>query len=104
MYRKISPANDWIAFKYIRSIVKTYKPDIVHTHAAKAGVLGRLAAYYNPNRPKVILHTYHGNVFDGYFSPLKTKIFLTIERYLCGLSTAIVAISDQQKSDLVNKY
>jgi glycosyltransferase involved in cell wall biosynthesis len=104
MYRNISLSKDFRAYRFIRRFVKKYRPDIVHTHAAKAGVLGRLAAYYNPRRPKVIIHTYHGNVFDGYFSPLKTKIFLAIERYLCGLSTAIVAISEAQKNDLVNKY
>jgi len=104
MYRSISPFKDYRAYRFIKKFVKNYKPAIVHTHAAKAGVLGRLAAYHNPNRPKAIIHTYHGNVFDGYFSPLKTKVFLAIERYLCGLSTAIVAISEAQKNDLVNKY
>jgi glycosyltransferase involved in cell wall biosynthesis len=104
MYRSISLAKDYKAFKFIRKTITDYGPDIVHTHAAKAGVLGRLAAYHNSRRPKVILHTYHGNVFDGYFSPLKTKVFLAIERYLAKKSTAIIAISDRQKNDLVNKY
>jgi glycosyltransferase involved in cell wall biosynthesis len=104
MFRSISPVKDLKALRFIQKEIKNYKPDIVHTHAAKAGVLGRLAAYHNPNRPKAILHTYHGNVFDGYFSPIKTKIFLSIERYLASISTAIIAISEQQKDDLVNKY
>jgi len=104
MYRSISPLKDYRAYRFIRKYVKKDRPDIVHTHAAKAGVLGRLAAYHNPNRPRAIVHTYHGNVFDGYFSPFKTKLFLAIERYLCGLSTAVVAISEAQKNDLVNKY
>lgn len=104
MYRSISLKKDYNAFKYIKNAIKRFKPDIVHTHAAKAGVLGRFAAYYNPYRPKVIVHTYHGNVFDGYFSPLKTKVFLAIERHLASLSNAIVAISEQQKNDLVYKY
>ncbi|MDB5112518.1 MAG: glycosyltransferase family 4 protein [Mucilaginibacter sp.] len=104
MYRSINPSKDFRAFKYIQNTIKNYKPDIVHTHAAKAGVLGRLAAYHNPNRPKAILHTYHGNIFDGYFSPIKTKVFLAIERYLASISNAIIAISETQKYDLVNKY
>lgn len=104
MFRSISPAKDLKALKYIQKRIKEYSPDIVHTHAAKAGVLGRLAAHHSANRPKAILHTYHGNVFDGYFSPVKTKIFLAIERYLANISNAIIAISDQQKYDLVNKY
>jgi glycosyltransferase involved in cell wall biosynthesis len=104
MYRSIDFKKDYTAFKFIQKSVREYKPDIVHTHAAKAGVLGRLAAYHNKNRPKAIIHTYHGNVFDGYFSPIKTKIFLGIERYLASISNAIIAISEQQKNDLVNKY
>jgi glycosyltransferase involved in cell wall biosynthesis len=104
MYRSIYISNDYRAYLYIKSQIETYKPDIVHTHAAKAGILGRLAAYYSKNRPRAIVHTYHGNVFDGYFSPLKTKLIIAIERYLCKLSDAIIAISEQQKNDLVNKY
>lgn len=104
MYRSINLVKDFHAFKYIQAAIKNYQPDIVHTHAAKAGVLGRLAAYHNSKRPKVILHTYHGNVFDGYFSPVKTKVFLGIERYLASISNAIIAISDEQKNDLVHKY
>src|SRR5471030_654795 len=104
MFRSIQPARDFLALREIRATIKNYKPDIVHTHAAKAGLLGRSAAYYNTNRPKAIVHTYHGNVFDGYFSPLKTRIILAAERHLSTLSNAIVAISPQQKNDLVNKY
>jgi glycosyltransferase involved in cell wall biosynthesis len=104
MHRSINLVKDYRAFKYIQSAIKNYQPDIVHTHAAKAGVLGRLAAYHNSKRPKAILHTYHGNIFDGYFSPVKTKIFLGIERYLASISDAIIAISNEQKNDLVNKY
>jgi len=104
MFRNINMVKDVRALRYIQAAVKNYRPDIVHTHAAKAGVLGRLAAHHNTNRPGAILHTYHGNVFDGYFSPLKTKVFLAIERYLANISDAIVAISEQQKYDLVNKY
>jgi len=104
MFRSIHPKKDFKAFRHIQQTVKTYQPDIVHTHAAKAGVLGRLAAYHSAQRPKAIIHTYHGNVFDGYFSPAKTKVFLAIERYLARISTAIVSISEQQKDDLVHKY
>lgn len=103
MYRSINPAKDARAFKFIRQAVKSYQPDIVHTHAAKAGLLGRLAGRYSAARPKIV-HTYHGNVFDGYFSPLKTKVILGIERYLCSISDAVIAISEQQKHDLVHKY
>lgn len=104
MGRSIDPVKDIKAYRYIYKSIKDNRPDIVHTHAAKAGVLGRLAAHRSVSKPKAIVHTYHGNVFDGYFSPLKTKVFLNIERYLCSISNAIVAISEHQKDDLVNKY
>jgi len=104
MNRSINFRKDMRAYRYIYNMIRTEKPDIVHTHAAKAGVLGRLAAYRSSGRPRAIVHTYHGNVFDGYFSPIKTKIFLSVERYLCSVSSAIVAISEKQKDDLVNKY
>jgi glycosyltransferase involved in cell wall biosynthesis len=103
MHRSLNMKNDWRAYQFIKNEIERYRPDIVHTHAAKAGALGRLAAANAKKRPK-ILHTYHGNVFDGYFSPLKSKIFLSIEQYLCRKSDAIIAISETQKKDLVEKY
>jgi glycosyltransferase involved in cell wall biosynthesis len=103
MYRSISIAKDVKAFNYIKAVVNDFKPDIVHTHAAKAGLLGRLAGYYSKAHPKIV-HTYHGNVFDGYFSPLKTRLILNVERRLCRMSDAVIAISEQQKADLVEKY
>jgi glycosyltransferase involved in cell wall biosynthesis len=104
MVRRISPRQDAEAYRYIAQAIRTFKPDIVHTHAAKAGALGRLAAHFSAYRPKAIVHTYHGNVFDGYFSPIKTKVFLGIERYLCSVSDAIVAISEKQRTDLAEQY
>lgn len=102
MRREINFKDDRAAYKQIDKIIKEFKPDIVQTHAAKAGTLGRLAAINN-NVP-VILHTFHGHVFEGYFSPLKTKIFLEIERYLAKRSSGIIAISNEQKKDLSAKY
>jgi glycosyltransferase involved in cell wall biosynthesis len=98
MYREINVLKDRRAYKKIKQIIKDYKPDIVHTHAAKAGTLGRLAAA-ECNVP-VILHTFHGHVFHSYFSPLKTRLFLEIERYLARRSTRIIAISERQKKEL----
>jgi glycosyltransferase involved in cell wall biosynthesis len=104
MHRAISPAKDYKAYQFILNEMNRLKPDILHTHAAKAGALGRFAAINAKQKPKAILHTYHGNVFDGYFSPMKTKIILGIERYLATRSDAIVSISETQKKDLVEKY
>ncbi len=104
MFRSINFSKDKEAYRFIKKAITQYKPDIVHTHAAKAGALGRFAAYYSKEKPKAIVHTYHGNVFDGYFSPIKTKVILSIERFLAKRSDAIIAISDQQKDDLVNRF
>jgi glycosyltransferase involved in cell wall biosynthesis len=104
MNRSLHPIRDLKALLYIIKAINEFQPDIVHTHAAKAGALGRFACLFTKKKPAVILHTYHGNVFDGYFSPLKTKIFLFIERSLAKISTGIVSISNLQKQELVHKY
>ncbi|MBL7898233.1 MAG: glycosyltransferase, partial [Crocinitomicaceae bacterium] len=80
MQRSINPFNDRKALKEIRKIIQEYKPDIVHTHASKAGVLGRTAAY-RENVP-VIVHTFHGHVFHSYFGKIKTWIYKSIEMRL----------------------
>ena len=102
MRRSIHPVNDWRAFLKLRKIIKEYRPDIVHTHASKAGTLGRLAALFGG--VKIIVHTYHGHVFHSYFSPLKTFIFKTIERFLAKRSSAIIVISELQKLELCRQF
>jgi glycosyltransferase involved in cell wall biosynthesis len=98
MKREINLKNDRIAYQKIKEIIADFKPDIVHTHASKAGALGRLAAY-NMKVP-VILHTFHGHVFHSYFGKIKTTIYKTIERNLARKSTKIIAISAIQKKEL----
>jgi glycosyltransferase involved in cell wall biosynthesis len=102
MRRSIHPLNDWRAFLRLRKIIREYKPDIVHTHASKAGTLGRLAALLSG--VPVIVHTYHGHVFHSYFSPLKTFVFKTIERILARKSDAIIVISNLQKQELCRQF
>lgn len=96
--RSINPLNDYFAYKKIKKIIREFKPDIVHTHASKAGAIGRLAAIHC--RVPVIVHTFHGHVFHGYFGAFITGVFKFIERYLAKKSTAIVAISEIQKKEL----
>jgi glycosyltransferase involved in cell wall biosynthesis len=98
MRRSINPFQDFLAYRKIKQIIKEYKPDIVHTHAAKAGTLGRWAAI-SCGVP-VIVHTFHGHVFHSYFGKAKTTIFKTIESFLAKRSTAIIAISKKQKEEL----
>jgi len=102
MHRSINFCDDRKAYKKIKQIITDFKPDIVHTHAAKAGALGRFAAY-NLKVP-VIIHTFHGHVFDAYFNGAKSKVYQTIEKYLAYKSTKIIAISENQKEDLAYKY
>ncbi|HEY6970723.1 MAG TPA: glycosyltransferase [Candidatus Angelobacter sp.] len=102
MSRKISPWADAFAFWKLLKFLARVKPDIVHTHTAKAGALGRLAAWLVG--VPVIVHTYHGNVFHGYFGPLKTRFYLGIERLLAHFSTQIITVSGSQRQDLCVKY
>lgn len=102
MKREISWQDDRVAYKKIKEIINDYKPDIVHTHAAKSGAIGRLAAH--SCKVPVIAHTFHGHVFHSYFSPLKTRFFIEVERYLAKKSSAIVAISQKQKEELTTTF
>jgi len=102
MYRSINPFKDSEAYSQIKKIIKEFKPDIVHTHAAKAGALGRMAAA--DSNVKAVVHTFHGHVFHSYFNPVKTKLFLQIERYLASKSHKIIAISEKQKEELGETY
>ncbi len=94
--------EDIKAYRALRKLIREHKPDIVHTHAAKAGALGRLAAIHE--KVPVIVHTFHGHVFNNYFSSGVTKIFIQIERWLAKRSTKIIAISEEQKKDLSEVY
>ena len=98
MKREINLKNDRIAYQKIKEIIADFKPDIVHTHASKAGAIGRLAAY--KMKVPVILHTFHGHVFHSYFGKVKTTIYKAIERNLARKSTKIIAISSIQKKEL----
>ena len=98
MKRSINPFNDFEAYRQLRKLIKDFKPDIVHTHAAKAGTLGRLAAF-SCNVP-VVVHTFHGHVFHSYFGAFKTSAFKVIERQLAKRTSAIIAISEKQKDEL----
>lgn len=98
MRRDIDLKNDYEAYRKIVSLIKDFKPDIVHTHASKAGTIGRLAA--SNLKVPVILHTFHGHVFHSYFGKVKTIMYKNIERNLARKSSAIIAISEKQKTEL----
>ncbi len=100
--REIQLKRDFQAFRKLVAIIREEKPDIVHTHASKAGILGRAAAIYC--RVPHIYHTFHGHVFHSYFGKAKTQLFICIERFLAKKSTAIIAISEKQKHELGDIY
>lgn len=95
-------SSDRKAYKKLKQIIREFQPDIVHTHAAKAGALGRRAAI--KCGVPIILHTFHGHVFHSYFGRLKTEVFKQIEKRLAKKSTGIIAISEQQKKELAFEH
>jgi glycosyltransferase involved in cell wall biosynthesis len=98
MKRAINFTEDRKAYQEIKKIIQDFKPHIVHTHAAKPGALGRLAA--SACKVPVILHTFHGHVFHSYFGKAKSQLFVQAERYLAKKTDRIIAISEQQKKEL----
>jgi glycosyltransferase involved in cell wall biosynthesis len=102
MKREVNLLNDYSAYRKIKKIIREFKPDIVHTHAAKAGALGRIAAAECGVR--AIVHTFHGHVFHSYFGKLTTGIFIRVERYLAAKSHAIIAVSEKQKEELSSQF
>jgi hypothetical protein len=97
--REIRPLADVRALWDLVRLIRRYRPDVVHTHTAKAGVLGRLAARLSG--VPVVVHTYHGHVLRSYFGPLTTAVFRGLENVLGRATTALIAVSDSVKDDLV---
>ena len=107
--RELSPADDYAAFRCVSKIVHEFRPQIVHTHMAKAGAIGRAAtALYNrsvaPSVRARVVHTYHGHVLEGYFSPAKTALFVGVERLLARSTDRIVAISPAIRDELLRDH
>lgn len=107
--RTLNMRNDIIAFWRLFCLIKKEKPDIVHTHTAKAGTLGRLASLLykiiyqlSPScRRLKLIHTFHGHVLHSYFGKTKTTIFTWIERLLAIFTNRIVAVSENLRKELI---
>ena len=99
MGREISPLNDLRTVFQLVRLMRRHRPHIVDTHTAKAGFVGRLAARICG--VPVVIHTFHGNVFKGYFGAAKTRVFLGIERFLARFTDCIIVLSEQQKTELL---
>jgi len=96
--REISPARDISCLVQLRRILRDYRPDIVHTHTAKAGFIGRMAGILE--RVPVLAHTFHGHVLAGYFSPLKEALFRRLERWLAARTQLLITVSEGVAEDL----
>ena len=100
--REISPLRDARAALRLARLIRRERPQILHTHTAKAGAVGRLAAMLAGDaRPPIVVHTFHGHVLRGYFDPLRSAGFRLLERALAKGSTALIAVSPQVRDDLV---
>ncbi len=99
--RSVSIFSDLKSLVEVRKYILECKPDLINTHTAKAGLIGRLAAVsILKNRPAII-HTYHGHLLYGYFPQWKTNIFNIIEKVLANISDILIAAGDKVKSDLI---
>lgn len=114
MSREISP-KDFLTIWKLFLLFRRERPDIIHTHTAKAGTVGRLAGLlYRWLTPQTLMgrprkcqfvHTYHGHIFHSYYGPLKTRAFLTIERILARIGTdCIIVISEQQRAEINEEF
>ena len=97
--RAIRPTRDLVALYKLVRLFRHLRPDIVHTHTAKAGALGRVAA--RMAGVPVTVHTFHGHVLEGYFSPAATRTFLAIERWLARGTDRLVTVSPRLRAQLL---
>jgi glycosyltransferase involved in cell wall biosynthesis len=107
MQRELNPWKDVISLYKLFQIIRRIEPHIVHSHAAKAGTIARVSVvlcnlFYRQDIKTI--HTFHGHVFKGYFSKLKSSFFIWTERLLAVFTDKIIAISPTQREDLVTKY
>jgi glycosyltransferase involved in cell wall biosynthesis len=102
LQRNLSPLDDLIALANLVRLIWKIRPQVLHTHTAKAGAVGRAAALLAVGaRPRVVVHTYHGHVLTGYFSKRLSRAFLGVERTLARFTSALIAVSPEVRDDLV---
>lgn len=100
LQRSINPVQDWRAYQQIRAILRDYKPDVVHTHSAKGGILGRAAAW--KERVPAILHTVHGAPFYEYQSLAARKFYQSCERWAARRCHRFICVADAMTDLMVN--
>ena len=98
--RSVRPTDDVQALRALIKEIRTFRPNIIHTHTTKAGVLGRTAGRLS-GTDVTLVHTYHGHLLHGYFSPVKTRAVIGVERLLAQTTTQLVAVGSQVRDDLL---
>src|SRR3954469_6870331 len=103
LQRELSVRHDGAAIRKLRRRLDERRVDVLHTHTAKGGSTGRIAALSLPRsrRPRALVHTFHGHVLRGYFSPRRSRAYALVERGLAARTGALVAVSEQVRDDLV---
>jgi glycosyltransferase involved in cell wall biosynthesis len=102
LQRELSVTGDLATIRAIRRLLRERRPDVLHTHTAKAGTTGRVAALVSGGgRPSAVVHTFHGHVLHGYFGPVSERVFRLVERALARRSDRIVAVSNEVRDDLL---
>jgi len=101
---EIRPLADLRALVTLVRLIRRFRPDLVETHTAKAGMLGRLGALIAARPRPTIVHTYHGHVLEGYFGPLRNTLYRTLERALARVSNCLIGVSQATVDDLVRLH
>ena len=99
MQRTLNPINDLKSFLGILRIFRNLRPDIVHTHTSKAGLLGRIAAKLIVPKATII-HTFHGHLLHGYFSKSTTYLIKFTERMLARITDVLISMGNEVKNNL----
>ena len=102
MHRDVSPLYDPLTVARLVKLIRTFRPHILHTHTAKAGTVGRVAAQLAGSaKPPIVVHTFHGHVLRGYFNPATTAFYRKLEHEMAEHTTRLVAVSPEVRDDLV---
>lgn len=100
--RSLNLRRDLTTLHKIYRLIREYQPDIVHTHTAKAGFVGRVVARLAG--VPVVVHTFHGHSFRGYFNPVMTRVFILLERWAASLSDTIITLTEGLRRELAEEY
>ncbi len=98
--RSIKPRADLTALFATVKEIRRFKPDVIHTHTAKAGVIGRIASIIS-GKKSIRVHTFHGHLLNGYFGPGKTKLVILVEKFLALFTNQLLAVGKQVQDDLI---